>query len=78
MKYHGKFGHNIGRIQHIAPMSRIEIWYMVCRLETQNVAPTIPGLQGIKCCIKYMASHTHNPSCILLILIMDQMSSELH
>ena len=26
MKYNGKFGHTIGRIQHIALMSRIDIF----------------------------------------------------
>ena len=27
MEYHGKFGHTIGRIQHIALMSRIDLCY---------------------------------------------------
>ena len=26
MEYHGKFGHNLGRTQHIAIMSRIDIF----------------------------------------------------
>ena len=30
-------------------------------METQTVAPTIPGFQGIKCCIKYLSSHPHKP-----------------
>ena len=33
MEYHGKFGHTIGRIQHIALMSRIDLCYATCRLE---------------------------------------------
>ena len=40
-------------------MSRIEICYISCRLETLAVAHTIPGLQGINRFIQYMASHTH-------------------
>ena len=30
-------------------------------METQTVAPTIPGFQGIKCCIKYLSSHPQKP-----------------
>ena len=45
MEYHGKFGHNIGRIQHIAVMGRIEIFYATFHLATQTMAPTIPGFQ---------------------------------
>ena len=59
MKYNGKFGHNLGRIQHIALMSRIYIYYTACCLETQTVAPTIPDFQGIKRCIQYMDIHPH-------------------
>ena len=55
MEYHGKFGHTIGRIQHITIMSIIEIWYTANRLETQNVLPTLPGFQVIKRWIKYLA-----------------------
>ena len=61
MEYHGKFGHTIGRIQHIALMSRIYLYYVTCRLETQTVAHTLPGFQGIKRCVKYLASHPHKP-----------------
>ena len=32
MKYHGKFGHTHGRIQHISLISRLEIFYTACRL----------------------------------------------
>ena len=42
-------------------MSRIKICYANCRQETQNVAPTLSGFQGIKCCVQYMASHPHKP-----------------
>ena len=61
MEYHGKFGHTIGRIQHIALMSRIDIFYTACCLATQTVAPNIPDLQCVKHCIKYLSSHPHKP-----------------
>ena len=61
MEYHGKFGHNLGQIQHIALMSRICICYKAYNLATQTVAPTLPGFQGINCCIQYPASHHHKP-----------------
>ena len=59
MEYHGKFGHTLGRIQNIALMSRIDLCHATCRLETQTVLPTLPGVQGIKRCVQYMASHPH-------------------
>ena len=61
MEYHGKFGHTIGRIHHIALMSRIEMCYANWRLATQNVAPTLHGFQGIKRCVQYLDSHPHKP-----------------
>ena len=61
MEYHRKFGHALGRIQHIALMSRIDICYATCRLATQTVAPTLPGFQGIKRCVQYLSSHPHKP-----------------
>ena len=61
MEYHGKFGHTLGRIQHISFMIRIDIFYATCYLETQTVAPTLPGFQGIKRCVQYLASHPHKP-----------------
>ena len=61
MEQHGKFGHTPGRIQHIALMSRIELCYAICRLATQNVAPTLPGFQDIKQWFQYLASHLHKP-----------------
>ena len=57
MEYNGKFGHNLGRIQHIAFMSIIYICCTDCCLETQTVAPTILGFQGLKRCIQYLDSH---------------------
>ena len=57
MQYHGKFGHTLERIQHIALISRIDLCYATCSLATQNVAPTLPGFQGIKQCVQYLASH---------------------
>ena len=61
MEYHGKFGHTLGRIQHIALMSRIEIFYATCCLATKTVSPTLPGFQDIKRCVQYLASHPHKP-----------------
>ena len=60
MEYHGKFGHNIGRIQHISIMIRSDICYTACCLGTQTVAPTLPCFQGLKRCFQYTASRPHN------------------
>ena len=57
IEYHGKFVHTLGRIQHISLMIRIDICYATCNIVTQTVAPTIPGFQGIKHCVQYLASH---------------------
>ena len=62
IEYHGKFGHTLGRIQHIALMSRIDICYATCRLDTQTVAPTLPRFQGIKQYVQYLDSHSHKPT----------------
>ena len=59
IKYHGKFGHKIGRIQQIALMSRIDTCYATSHLYTQTVESTPLGFQGIKCCVQYLASHPH-------------------
>ena len=40
-------------------MSRLDICYTACSLETQTVAPTINFFQGIKLFIQYMDSHPH-------------------
>ena len=61
MEYHGKFGQTLGRIQHIALISIIDLCHTTCRIATQNVAPTLPGFQGIKQCVKYLASNPHKP-----------------
>ena len=37
MEYHGKFGHTLGKIQHISPMSRIDLFYATCCLATQTL-----------------------------------------
>ena len=42
MEYHGKFGHTLGSIQHIALMIRIDLCYATFSLATQTVAPTLP------------------------------------
>ena len=61
MKYHGKFGHTLGRIQHIAIIIIIGISYANFHIETQTLAPTLPGFQGIKRCVQYLARHPHKP-----------------
>ena len=61
MEYNGEFGNTLVRIQHITLMSRIDICYTSCCLETQRVAHTIPGFQGINHCIQYLYSHPHKP-----------------
>ena len=61
MGHHGKFGNTIGRIQHIDLMSKIEIYCTACCLANQNVAPNLPGFQGIKRCIQYLASNPYTP-----------------
>ena len=47
MEYHVKFGHTLGRVQQIALMITIEIYYETCSIATQNVAPTLTGFQGL-------------------------------
>ena len=59
MGYHVKFGHTIERIQHISLMSIIDICYTTCNISNLIVAHNITGLQGIKLCVKYLASHPH-------------------
>ena len=61
MEYHGKYEHTIGRIHHISIMIRIDIFYTVLCLGTQNVAPTLPGFQGLKFFIHYMDIHPLKP-----------------
>ena len=61
MEHRGKFGHTLRQIQNISLMSRIDIFYTACRLETQTVAPTLPGFQVIKICIQYLVSHLQKP-----------------
>ena len=59
MEDHGKFGHTLGIIQNIFVMNRIDLCYGTCSLATQAVAPTLFCFQGIKLCVKYLASHPH-------------------
>ena len=59
MDYHGKFGHTLGRIQHISLMNIIQICYEKCCLVTQTVAPTLTGFQVIKRRGQYLAIHPH-------------------
>ena len=61
MEYNGKFGHNLGRIQHSSLMSRVDICYTYCFIEIQTVAPNLYGFQGSKLCIQYLSSSPHKP-----------------
>ena len=61
MEYHVECGHTIGRIQHISIMSIIYLFYETFWLDTQTVAPTIPGFQVIKRFVQYLDSHPHKP-----------------
>ena len=40
-------------------MSIINIYYTTCCLETQTLAPTLTGFQGIKLCVQYLSSHPY-------------------
>ena len=61
MEYHGKFGHTIGRIYHIAIIRIIYIFYTAYHLGNQTMTFTLTGFQGIKHLIQYMDSHPHKP-----------------
>ena len=61
MEYHGKIGYNLGKVQHIALMSRIDFFNATCSIATQTVSPTVPGFQRIKRCVQYLASRPHKP-----------------
>ena len=61
MKYHGNFGHTLGRIQHICLMIIVDICYTSCCLAIKTVEPNLPGFQGLKQCIQYLNSHPQKP-----------------
>ena len=61
MKYHGKFGHTLERIQHIDLMSRNDLCYATCCLATQTVTTTLTAFQCIKQCVHYLDSHPDKP-----------------
>ena len=78
MDYNVKFVHTLGKIQHISLMGIIDICYKTYCLETQNVAPTLPGFQGIKIFFDIWLFTHINPSFIIIIIMMAQMPSDLH
>ena len=47
-------------------------------METQTVAPTLPGFKVIKRCIQYLAIQPKKTYWILQMIMMAQMSSYLH
>ena len=59
MQYHGNYVHTLGRIHNISIMSRIDSFYTAYHMGIQNVAHILPGFQGPKRCIQYLASHPH-------------------
>ena len=61
MEYHVNFVHAIGQIQHISPMSRIDICYTACCPSTQTLGPTLPVFHGINWRIQYLASQPNKP-----------------
>ena len=67
MYYRGKFGHTLVWIQHIYIMRKIDICYTAFHETTQNVSPKLPGFQGIKRCVRYLASHPNKPIFYLSI-----------
>ena len=42
-------------------MHRIDLCYATCCLANQTLAPTLPGLQGIKQCVQYLERYPHKP-----------------
>ena len=46
----------------ISIIIRIDIFYTFCCLVTQNMAPTLPCFQGLKCCIHYLDIHPLKPT----------------
>ena len=56
----------------------MDICYIAFRLGNQTMALIIPGFQGLKLCIQYLASHTRKFIFIAIIIITDQISSDLH
>ena len=58
-EYYGKFGQNLGRIQHISIIIIIDIYYKYCCLITKTLAPTLPSFQVIERCIKCLGTHLH-------------------
>ena len=78
IEYHGKFGHTLGRIQHIALVIIIDIstqpivykpklWHII--LSVSNVSSAMFDI----CLINHV-----NPSFTLLIIMIAQISSDLH
>ena len=56
-EWHGKLGHNLVWIKHIASVIRTDICYTDYHLATQTMVPNLPSFQGIKICLKYLTNH---------------------
>ena len=78
MEYHGKFGHTIGRIQHIALMSIIGICYTVWRLKKKLRHRFFLVSKVSSAVFNIWLVTLINPYFILLLVMMTQMLSELH
>ena len=61
MEYYRNFVHNIGKIQHIFLIGRLDIFNGTYCLETQTMATALTGFQGIKRCVQYLTSHPQKP-----------------
>ena len=61
MEYPGKSLHTLGEIQYIDLISIMDLFYAICHMDTQTLALTLTGFQGIKRCVHYLASHPHKP-----------------
>ena len=75
MEYHGKFGHTLGRIQHIDLMRRIKIFMqpVICQHKLWHLLFLVSNVSSAVLNIRIV---THiNPYFILLLLMMYQISS---
>ena len=78
MGYYGKFGHNLGRIQHISLMIRI-YFFMQRVFQKPQMWHTLFLVYKVSRAVFNIWLVTYiNPYFILLIIIMVQISSDLH
>ena len=78
MEYHGKFGLNLGHIQHISIMIRIGIFYTAYHMVTKTVVPNLPNSNISSAAFDVWIFTPIKPYFILLIIMMAKLSSYLH